>query len=372
MKVGIISESLSRHTTGVGTYTFNLISEISKICPNESLSLINYTDHEVFNSLNKTIVGSFVNNLPKKSYIWNLYLQLKLKSNDLDLDIIHSPENASLFTKLHDQKKVITAHDNMAYSFPIYSVTGVRYKFLFPEALRTSDRIIAVSNSVKKNLIQMYNLPDDKIKVVYEAADKSFKPLSNKIVENIRQKYNLHFPFILYVGSLEIKKNIPSLIAAFYMIKKKNINHKLVITAQKNTPNFNDIFKKVVELNIITEIVFIGKVPKEDLPSLYNAADLFVFPSLYEGFGLPPLEAMSCGTPVITSNVYSLPEVVGDAGILVSPYNIDELSNLMYEVLTNNELKSDLAERGLKRAKMFSWKMCAKETLEIYREVYES
>ncbi|AKB46557.1 Glycosyltransferase [Methanosarcina sp. Kolksee] len=372
MKVGIISESLGRRTTGVGTYTFNLIKEVSQICPKESISLIDYADHEGFNHLNKSIVGPFVNSFPKKSYIWNLYLQLKLRSNDLDIDIIHSPENASLFTKLQDQKKVITAHDNMAYSFPIYSMTGIRYKYLFPKALKTSDKIIAVSNSVKKNLIQVYNLPEDKIKVVYEAADKSFKPLNNKLVENIKQKYNIYFPFILYVGSLEVKKNIPSLITAFYMIKKKNISHKLVITAQKNTQNFNNIFKKVVELNLVKEVVFIGKVPKEYLPYLYNAADLFVFPSLYEGFGLPPLEAMACGTPVITSNTYSLPEVVGNAGVMVNPYDIHTLANMMYIILTNNEVRQDLCEKGIKRAKMFSWEKCARETLQVYEEVYDS
>ncbi|MEA3458002.1 MAG: glycosyltransferase family 1 protein, partial [Candidatus Thermoplasmatota archaeon] len=133
---------------------------------------------------------------------------------------------------------------------------------------------------------------------------------------------------------------------------------------------YKEIFETINKLNLQNDVVFTGYVSDEDLPALYNAADLFVYPSIYEGFGLPPLEAMACGTPVITSNTSSLPEVVGDAGIMVDPPDVDRLADAMHEVLTNEGLRANMIKKGLGRAEMFSWEKCARETLEVYEEVY--
>lgn len=368
MKIGIISERLNRPLTGVATYTHHLIKGISMIYPQDKIYLIDYRDYETFEDLNKIIIAPSVRHLPQKSYFWHLYLQFKLKKNNLNLDVIHSPENAALFIKLKYQKKIITVHDSQ-YLFPESTtlITRLRYKFLLSRTLKTADKIIAVSNSIKKDLITYFNIPEGKIKVIFEAADEKFKPISHEGVNEVKQKYNLSSPFILYVGLLTKHKNIPVLIKAFYKIKS-GIKHKLVITGTKAW-KYREVFETVKKLNLQNDIIFTGYVD-EDLPALYNAADAFVYPSLYEGFGLAPLEAMACGTPVITSNISSLPEVVGDAGIMVDPSDIDGLARSIYEVLINDRLREDLIKKGLERAKMFSWEKCARETLNVYEEVY--
>jgi glycosyltransferase involved in cell wall biosynthesis len=324
MKIGIISERLNRPLTGVGNYTYYLIKELSMIYDKRDVYLIDYMDDKIFTDVNKITIKFPLKNISKNSYyFWHIYLQLKIKKNNLNLDIIHSPENAALFVKLKHQKKIITVHDIIAYLFPesVTLITRLRYKLLLSRTLKTTDKIIAVSNSTKKDLMNYFNIPAEKISVVLEAADEKFKPLNPEEVSDVKQKNNLNFPFILYVGNLAKHKNIPMLIEAFYKIKKKNIECKLVIAGKKEW-EYKEIFETVDKLNLQNNVVFTGYVLDEDLPALYNAADLFVYPSLYEGFGLPPLEAMACGTPVITSNTSSLPEVVGNAGIMVDPYDV--------------------------------------------------
>ncbi|AXI24803.1 glycosyl transferase family 1 [Methanofervidicoccus sp. A16] len=372
MKVGIISDRLNRTLAGVGRYIYNLIRELSKISKDD-LFLINYIENNTFN-LNKIIINNPFNFLPKKYayYSWHIYLNYYLKSKKLDLDIIHSPENITLFIKLREnQKKVITVHDIMPYIFNQYHHLLLRcsYKFFLLKTLRTADKIISVSYNTKKDIIKYFKIPEDKIKVIYHGIDRNYKPLPEEEIESIKKKYNINYPFILYTGGLAPNKNVERLIYAFYKLKKKLPEYKLIITGIKRY-KYKSIFETIDKLNLQKDIIFTGYVPEEDLPALYNAADLFVYPSIYEGFGLPPLEAMACGTPVITSNTSSLPEVVGDAGIMVDPYDVDGLSKAMYEVLTNDGLREELRKKGLERAKLFSWKECAEEHLKVYEEVY--
>jgi len=170
---------------------------------------------------------------------------------------------------------------------------------------------------------------------------------------------------------LEKRKNIPTLIKAFYESKRRRTNHKLVIVGKKGW-KYDDIFETIDALNLKNEVIFTGYVPKEDLVKFYNTADLFVYPSVYEGFGLPPLEAMACGCPVITSNISSLPEVVGNAGITVNPYDVEELVEAMYRVLNDEDLRKELSKKGLERSKLFSWRKTAEETWKVYEEVFNN
>ncbi|AEF97057.1 glycosyltransferase family 4 protein [Methanotorris igneus] len=371
MKIGIISDRLNRPLTGIGNYVYNLINELSKIDKGR-IYLINYKENNLFPELNKIIIKNPFEKFPKKPfYFWHLYLNYYLNRKKLDLDIIHSPENIPIFVKLKYQKKIITVHDIIPYIFPKTSIklNYYRYKYIFPLILKTTDKIITDSYHTKKDLIKHFKIPEDKIKVIHLAANENYKPLKEEEINKIKRKYNLNYPVILYVGALSANKNIPTLLKAFYKLKKQGIKHKLVITGEKRW-KYKSIFETIEKLNLQKDVIFTGYVPDEDLPALYNAADLFVYPSLYEGFGLPPLEAMACGTPVITSNTSSLPEVVGDAGIMVNPYDVDELANKMYNVLTNDGLREELSKKGLERAKLFSWKKCAEEHLKVYEEVY--
>ncbi|AHL23102.1 glycosyltransferase family 4 protein [Thermococcus nautili] len=372
MKVGIIADRLNRTSMGVGAYVYNLINEISKI-NRDILYLVNYEENNLFLGLDRIIIKNPFEKFSKKLpyYLWHIYLNYYLITKKLDLDIIHIPENPTIIQKLKSYKKVVTIHDVMPYLFPKFYHLALRYtyRFLLPRTLKTADAIIADSHNTKLDIIKYFKIPEEKIRVVHLGVDEDYKPLPENEVEKIKQKYNLNYPFILYVGGLAPNKNVSTLIKAYYKLKKKKFEHKLLITGVKRY-KYEDIFELIGKLNLQRDIIFTGYVPREDLPSLYNAADLFVYPSLYEGFGLPPLEAMACGTPVITSNTSSLPEVVGNAGIMVNPYDVNGLTKAMYEVLTNKGLREELSKKGLRRAKLFSWRKTAEETLKVYEEVY--
>lgn len=369
MNIAIISERLSRPSTGVTTYLYNLITNLSDICLNDEIFLIDCEENSSFPTMNKIIVAPFFNFLPKKSYFWNFYIQCKLLFCNYDLDIIHSPENAIFFMKLKDVKKVVTIHDSM-YLFPESTtlISKLRYKFIMPRVIHTSDKIIAVSYNIKKDLITSFGVNESKIEVIYEAAHEKFKPLPKNEINFIKKKYNLKFPFILYVGLITMHKNISTLIHAYSKLKCRGLRHKLVIVGPKGWKS-NGIYKLVKELNLQNDIIFTGKI-EDDLPAIYNAADVFVYPSLYEGFGLAPLEAMACGVPVITSNTSSFPEIVGDAGIMINPYDIDGFVESIYSVLTDPVLREFMINKGFNNVKKFSWDKCAKETLSVYDKVH--
>ena len=367
MKIGIISEAINdKNVTGIGTYTYNLLKILQVKSKHNRYFSINHLNIKMFDHDTLIVENPFKQIL--QTYMWYPYLIIRLRKTDLDL--IHNPSQIPTFFK-PAQKYIITVCDLTPLKFPKEHKIGKEliYKLLYPRTLKYSDRIIAISCSTKQDLINHFKIPDNKIKVIHLAADEKFQPPEKKSILKFKTEYNLNYPFILYVGTLEPRKNIPTLIKAFYNLKKYNLPHKLVIAGKKGW-KYKSIFETIEKLDLQDDVIFTGYVPSEDLPALYSAADLFVYPSLYEGFGLPPLEAMSCGCPVITSNSSSLPEVIGDAGIMIDPYDIDLLASSMYEVLTNDELKADMIKKGLERAKMFSWEKCARETLEVYEEVY--
>jgi glycosyltransferase involved in cell wall biosynthesis len=371
MKVGIITERLNQQKTGVDNAIYNLISELSKQTGIDIYLISSQKNNDLFPELkNISIHDPFKRILKKTStYSWYLFINYYLSKKNLDLDIIHNPDNSSLFINLKN-KKIVTIYDIMAFKFPKVSdpVTRFRYRILLYKTLKSSDKIITISNHTKLDLMNYFKIPEDKIKVIYLAANQTYKKLGKNEINEILKKYDLNNPFILYVGGLAPNKNIERLLESYNIIKNKEISQKLILTGVKRH-NSTSALKTIKKLNLQNDVIFTGYVPDEDLPGLYNAADLFVYPSFYEGFGLPPLEAMQCGTPVITSNTSSLPEVVGDAGIMINPYDVDELANKMYEVLTNEKLRKEMSKKGLERAKLFSWKKCAEEHLKVYEEV---
>lgn len=365
MEIGIIADTLNSPSTGVGNYTKNLLDGLQYTAlGGDTVSLINNRD--VGAGIFPTIV--IPNPFPVlKTYAWYLYLTKKLQN--CNLDVIHNPTQAPTYFQLN-QKYVLTVHDITTQVLP-ESHTNYRvavYKRLFPKTLKTADKIIAVSNHTKLDLIKYYGVPEENIRVIYEAADSVFRPLSLKEKETVAKRYQLSFPYILYVGTLEPRKNILTLIKAFEMLKEANTDRKLVITGKRGW-KCDDIFEYVAAKGLQKDVIFTGYVPNADLPGLYNSADLLAYPSQYEGFGLPPLEAMACGCPVITSNTSSLPEVVGDAGILIDPSSPKSLADAMLWLLNDDITRKDFVRKGLERSKQFSWKKCAEETMQIFREV---
>ena len=367
MKIGFIATHIDIGMGGVSTYSYELIKNLSEMDKNNDYYLIHTCpkDIDVYNSNHDFLMRSVFPN-----YLWRIAIgPLKLKKIK-NLDIVHDPYDIGPLSFKMPFKKIITVHDMAYFFFP--RISGLKiiigHKVLFNKTLKTADKIIAISNSTKEDLITYFKVPEDKIVVIPHGVSEKFKQLDEEDISKSTQKYQLNFPYILYVGSLESRKNILNLIKAFYELKMKNIEQKLVIVGKTNE-NKKILSRFIKNHNLQNDIVFTGFVADDDLPALYNAADLFVYPSIYEGFGLPPLEAMACGTPVITSNISSLPEVVGDAGIMIDHSNVEALAEAMRDVLADESLRNSIISKGLKRAKMFNWKKCAKETLKVYEEV---
>ncbi|HEX77693.1 MAG TPA: glycosyltransferase family 4 protein [Dehalococcoidia bacterium] len=371
MKIGILTDQIDNHVGGIRTYTYNLIKNLNKIDKKNEYYLIHQSAKELdIYRLNKEILISKFGIPTGGGFIWRLF-NLPLRLRKTDLDLVHDPAGPGLLLFDVPFKRVETIYDLTPLLFPETHNRGyvLAHKLLYPR-VKNLDKVITISENSKRDIMEHLKVPHEKIRVVYGAADERFQPLEEKEVAEVKRKYSLDFPFVLSVAVLEPRKNLPTLIKSFHKLKNQGLQHRLVIGGGRGW-KYKNIFRTVEGLGLDKEVIFLGYVPGEDLPKLYNAADLFVFPSIYEGFGLPPLEAMACGCPVITSNASSLPEVVGDAGIMVDPYDVDGWTEAMGEVLSNKGLRRDMRERGLERAKLFSWEKTAKETLRVYEEVYD-
>lgn len=321
--------------SGVSTYLGNLVK--------------NYNEPDM-----EFCFASLENTLPFKSNAaWsNISLPFYLAKEKIDL--YHSP----FFTLplLKTCKMILTVHDvifevNPAW-FPVKNLLS--FKLFTRTALRTADKIITDSQASKNDLVRFFSCPAEKIVVIPLAPAEIFRPVRE--VKKIFEKY------ILYVGNLGNRKNIVRLVRAF---EKLNLGHQLVLVGGQGYKG-EDVLRMIAGS---PQITYLAKVGDDELVQLYNGAALFVYPSLYEGFGLPILEAMACGTPVATSNVSSLLEVAGDAALLFNPEDIDDITDKMRRLLTNSELRASLRQRGLARAAEFSWKKAARQTIQVYREV---
>lgn len=290
------------------------------------------------------------------------------------IDIMFSP-HIFLSSLSRKCKSVVTFHDLSFEKYPeFYSKSKSYWHFSMDpknQAKRAS-RIITASQSTKNDLISLYGTDPKKIRVIYSGIEQEMKNGKIKMenVGAIRKKYRLPEKYILYLGTLEPRKNIVGLIKAYELFRTKNdIRHstfdipKLVIAGSKGWL-YKEIFDKIDRSPVKNDIILTGFVEEKDKEYIYRLADLFVYPSFYEGFGFPPLEAMSHGVPAITSNVSSLPEAVGDSAIMVDPYDLDELANAIENVLTDDKLRDILIKKGFERIKKFSWQRCARETLE--------
>ena len=281
------------------------------------------------------------------------------------LDLIHVPHfNISMYKKI---KTVITIHDLIYLKFtkflPVSKIIAAVP--LITNAVLKADKIIAVSENTKKDITERWPKTEDKIEVIYEAADPVFRRIDDEEEkERARKKYNLPKDIILFVGSLRAHKNIDRLIEAYKILKAKGISHKLVIVGRDN-PKEQKTHAKMKE----DEVLYLGEIPQDDLVVIYNIAKAFVMPSLYEGFGLPVLEAFACGIPVAASNVSSMPEVTHDAALSFDPYNIEEMADAVYKILSDEGLRLSLIEKGSKRNSEFSWQIAAEKTLEVYRKI---
>ena len=268
---------------------------------------------------------------------------------------------------------ILTVHDLSYVRYPEFFSFKQRlwhWQMNPQDQARRAARIIAVSGSTKDDLVNYYQLSPSKIKIIYEGVDEIFQPLSHSDsrLEEVRQEYKLpEGDFILNIGTIEPRKNLICLIKAY----KEVLKHKKIplVIAGSFGWLFDELITLIKKENLDEQIYFTGFVKEKDKVCLYNLARVFVYPSFYEGFGFPPLEAMASGVPVITSFVSSLPEVVGDAGLMIDPNNYKELAAAILEILTDENLSRVFTDKGLRRAKQFNWMAAAEETLKLFNEV---
>jgi glycosyltransferase involved in cell wall biosynthesis len=296
------------------------------------------------------------------------------------VDIFHSPD--FVLPPVRRARTVLTVHDLSFLTTPETSDPGLREYLTqaVPRAVAHADHILADSRSTKQDLVTHLNADPERITVVYPGVDPRFQILEEPAIAEFRARYGLNRPFVLSVGTLQPRKNYPTLIEAFAhlcrseagqiasLLLRKTSDIELVIAGGRGWL-YQEIFDTVDRLGIGDRVKFLGFVRDEDLPALYNAAEVFALPSLYEGFGLPVLEALACGTPVVTSDVSSLPEVAGDAALLVSPRDVEGISRTLHRALIDQELRATLRERGLIQAQQFTWQRAAETVLDIYQRM---
>ncbi|MBI3814825.1 MAG: glycosyltransferase family 4 protein [Nitrospinae bacterium] len=271
---------------------------------------------------------------------------------------------------------VIIVYDVIPLLFPQFFLRRlcVYYRIFLPKFIQQADAIISISYCTKEDILKKVPVDKEKIHVIYPGISESFKIIRDfSKIDYIKSKYNTGEHYILFAATIEPRKNIIGLLKAFRLLcNQKNITHKLVIVGRRGW-RYKEVFQTLDKFDSVIKgrIVFTDFVPDGDLLYLYNGANIFVYPSFYEGFGLPPLEAMACGCPVVVSNVASLPEACGDAAYYINPYNINSIAEGIYKVITDGNLKQELIQKGLKQVKMFNWDKTAKQYLSILEDVIQ-
>ncbi|MGC9314792.1 MAG: glycosyltransferase family 4 protein, partial [bacterium] len=347
--------------TGVGIYTSRLVSAMAEMEGVEEIVLFANGDIPSFAVPN-------VRTVRYRSRVQHLAIQLELPKllAENRIDILHGP---NFYLPVRGKTPMaVTIHDLSAQFFPGQHSLKHRLsqKFLRP-SMKKADRIIAVSEFTSREIARYCPKAEDKIRVVHNGVGENFVPTDEKTKSEIKSRHGLPERFALFVGTLEPRKNVGRLVEAFG--KATNIEDlKLVIAGGKGWL-YGEIFESVKKLGLEDRVIFPGYIPSEDLPALYSSAEFFCYPSLYEGFGLPVLESMACGTPVLTSRDSSMSEVAGEAALLADPMDIDSIAEGILKLASDETLRKNLAEKGLSRAKKFSWKSCATKTLDIYREI---
>jgi len=385
MKIGIDCSNVPGNRTGVGEYTYNLVHALAKVDKVNSYMLYPFFYYVIkpdFKEADLPDKDNFTVRDLLPSYPGLFKRLFRLAGGSLfkeemlgDVDIVHSTTFCA--PRFKDQKKrlIVTIYDLTVITHPEchQRLNIMHCKKGIEDAVKYADAIIAISEHTKKDLINIAGAPEELVTVTPLAPDPDLKPITDKKALNkVRQRYKLPENYILFLGSLEPRKNVATLIKAYAGLPEGlKQKHHLVIAGAKGWLN-SPVHDTLKELGLMERTTFTGYVDRCDLSALYSMARCFVYPSLYEGFGLPVLEAMACGTPVITSNTSSMPEVSGTAARLIDPLDAGQLSATLEETLDSKTIREEMRKKGFIQVKKFSWELCAAETLEVYKKVYEN
>lgn len=369
MRIGYLTYGLDRSPTGIGRYAVELLRALAALPNAPEIVLLTTEQCDPYGLWQQfehvPLPGCRL--LPALLTVGHATVAQAVRQHKLN--IVHDPNGiAPFFGPRSGARRIVTIHDAFAFVHPELHnhLDNWRYRSLLKWAVRQTDVVLTDSNHSRRDLERYLRVPAAKVRTIPCGFDPRYSPVPDHHTrQGILDRYGLQQPYLLYVGGINARKNIARLFEAFASVRRRHPELKLVIGGKRQwqTGAIDATFRR---LDLHEAVHFTGYVDDPDLPALYRAAEAFVFPSLYEGFGLPPLEAMACGTPVITSNTSSLPEVVGDAALTIDPYNIEALAAAIERVLTDAALRHDLRQRGFVQAQRFSWQQTAQQTLAVY------
>jgi glycosyltransferase involved in cell wall biosynthesis len=370
VRIGIDATSIPPKPAGAGVYAIELVRAMTQRDRRDGYALFtrgNWFDESVAGRKNWRVERVTAASREKR-FAWE-QIRLPGRLAELGIDVLHSTHHTLPLRPLR-AKRVVTVHDVTFFRIPerypparrLYMQTTTR------ASVKVADAVIVPSKTVRDDVAGLLGTTTSKIHVVYEAAADIYRPVPREDALAIASRYGLVPPYLLSVGSLEPGKNRARLIRAMGDLRDAGIDATLALVGQRAWQYERD-FRLIEELGLVDRIRYLGYVQQSDLPALHSGANAFVFPSLYEGFGLPVLEAMACGAPVLTSNVSATAEVAGDAALLVDPHSQDAIRDAMRALLLEESLRGDYAQRGLRRAREFSWRRAADETHEVYAQV---
>ncbi len=360
--IGFDATALRGAKSGVGYYTSNLLAHLVE----------EDAEHDYLLLSNQTVEGEAVGRCLSPRYAFpnrSIWMQLVLPAAlRAEQPVLCHFTNFTAPLSCHTPF-VVTIHDMTLSLFP--RLHPMRQHIVMrpfvPVIAQRAAAIIAVSQSAKADIVRLLGVPESKVHVIYEAPAGRFQPVSSAQIAATRNRYGLHGRYILYVGTIEPRKNLVRLVEAYARMKAAGLPHQLLLVGKLGW-DYKPLYQRIDDLGLRGDVLFLGYVPSDDLVSLYNMAEVFAFPSLYEGFGLPVIEAMACGTPVVTTQAGSLGEVAGNAALTVDPLSVDELAGALTGVVGDAALAGTLRDRGLTRASQMSWRETARQTLAVYRQ----
>ena len=371
MNILIDFTQIPKQKFGVGVYALNLVKQIAKLDLENSYYILIQDDEHSLDSLERNNFKLI--NIQSKIFrklIFRLLLEqwvipcIIIKKK---IDIVHSL-HYSFPLLTFGAKRIVTIHDMTFFKFPKYHEIIKRYYFSFFIHLvaRLAHKVISLSESTLKDFILLTGARRDKVSVVHLGVDWTTSSLSNERAKFVKKKYRINGEYLLFIGMIEPRKNVANLILAFNKFLKVNNSYHLVIVGNKGW-GYRQVFNLIDELRLHDKIIFTGFVDEDEKPYIIRGAKIFIYPSIYEGFGIPVLEALSLGVPTITSNVSSMPEVAGGAALLVDPANVDELYLGIKRLLDDETLYQGLKKRAILQARKFSWRKTAQKTIGLYQ-----